>query len=766
MKKLFFAMIVTFMLFFAFAALPVSAAEIVDSGTCLSGTNVNFTWTLTDDGTLTLSGTGEMSQLYFLGKTDWYVHREKIISIVIEPGITAIYSAFQDCTNLTNVTFPDTLEKIGSFSFQNCKSLVNVALPAGVKEVSSYTFVDCRSLMCVSFLNEEINLQRGAFDGCNINLAFYGPESASAAKYHAEGSRIEYYPNKISPSTRSGRCGKNVTWFLGDDGVMGISGSGRMTDFTWTQDIPWYPLRDKIKYVVIGDGITSVGRHAFHDCFNLTEVFISDTVTEIEYSSFGNCLKLPGIKLPNGLKKLGQRAFFGCDSLVDITVPGSVSEMGPELFSGCTSLESIIIPDGITEIGIGMFDDCTSLIGVVIPDSVTEIGSMAFSDCVSLASVRIPYGVTLIDDLAFIRCSKLIYVVVPNSVNEIGFSAFKDCEKIVDINIPQGVTKIYSDTFKNCKSLTSITIPDSVTMIGPYAFAGCTGLSGITIPNSVTRICNGAFMGCTGFSGIAIPPSVKAIEEHAFQGCTGLTWLSLPREIEELNTNSNSGSNKGSYNELLTDYVFYGCNNLTVFVYPGTYAEAYLRDKGVKYDYYPDAETSSNPVFEDVHPEMYYADPIAWAVATGITAGTSATTFSPDNKCIHGQIIAFLYRAAGSPDVSGQAYYKYADPEDYYYKPILWAQSCGIMAKDMYFSVSSYCTRMEAIRYMWIYAGKKASNTAVPFTDIGTNADDIAAVAWALENSVTAGTSETTFSPNNTCTRAQIVTFLWRAFAN
>ena len=161
--------------------------------------------------------------------------------------------------------------------------------------------------------------------------------------------------------------------------------------------------------------------------------------------------------------------------------------------------------------------------------------------------------------------------------------------------------------------------------------------------------------------------------------------------------------------------------------------------------------------FQDVKQSAWYADPVVWAIDKSITNGTSDTTFSPNATCTRGQIITFLYRAAGSPAVSGTTGVSDAG-STYYTDAVLWAAENGLFSGSV-FSPDAPCTREMAVEFMWKYAGSPDAAKA-DFTDASSDA-----VNWAVEQGVTNGTSDTTFSPNTTCTRAQIVTFLYRAFA-
>ena len=168
--------------------------------------------------------------------------------------------------------------------------------------------------------------------------------------------------------------------------------------------------------------------------------------------------------------------------------------------------------------------------------------------------------------------------------------------------------------------------------------------------------------------------------------------------------------------------------------------------------------------FTDVPVNEYYADAIAWAEEQGITTGTSATTFSPDVSCTRAQIVTLLWRAAGSPSANGNNPFTDVPQGSYYYDAVLWAVSQGITAgtSATTFSPDTACTRAQAVTFLYRAAGSPAANGSDPFTDVFSGAYYAGAVQWAVGRSITHGTSTTTFSPDAGCTRAQIVTFLYR----
>ena len=181
------------------------------------------------------------------------------------------------------------------------------------------------------------------------------------------------------------------------------------------------------------------------------------------------------------------------------------------------------------------------------------------------------------------------------------------------------------------------------------------------------------------------------------------------------------------------------------------------------------AQAPDGSAFTDVTSGAYYYDAVKWAVENSITAGTgNGTTFSPDLGCTRAQVVTFLWRAAGSPapkaasnpftDISSNAYY---------YEAVLWAVENGVTAgtSNTTFSPDNTCTRGQIVTFLYRAVGTSAAGSN-PFTDVTNSAYYANAVKWAVTKSITSGTTATTFSPDQICTRAQIVTFLYRAYAN
>lgn len=175
------------------------------------------------------------------------------------------------------------------------------------------------------------------------------------------------------------------------------------------------------------------------------------------------------------------------------------------------------------------------------------------------------------------------------------------------------------------------------------------------------------------------------------------------------------------------------------------------------------------PGFTDVPAGAYYADAVAWAVENSITLGTSDTTFSPDQGCTRAQVVTFLWRAAGCPAAECENPFTDVLPGSYYYDAVLWAVEKGVTigTSSTTFSPEDVCSRGQIVTFLWRNENQPTASTTSSFADVDSNAYYAGAVEWAAENAITVGTNPegTLFSPNDDCTRAQIVTFLYRYMA-
>lgn len=177
-----------------------------------------------------------------------------------------------------------------------------------------------------------------------------------------------------------------MTWDLSDDGTLTISGTEMVRGAG--NHYPWVFYINKIKKVVIEEGMANIGEGAFKNCSNLSSVSIPNSVTEIGGYAFGECSNLTSIAIPNSVTAIGDHAFYGCSALAtSITIPNSVVFISPYTFYGCTNIPSVYLPNSVTTIGEAAFAGCGSLTSFTFPNSVTTIDREALKDCSNIREI-------------------------------------------------------------------------------------------------------------------------------------------------------------------------------------------------------------------------------------------------------------------------------------------------------------------------------------------------------------------------------------------
>ena len=441
----------------------------------------------------------------------------------------------------------------------------------------------------------------------------------------------------------------------------------------------------------------------------------------------------------------------------------------PPWFDYRESITEVRLPDGLTTIAESAFDGCRCLASITIPDGVTSIGRGAFAGCKDLASITIPDSVTAIDEYAFYSCNGLTSVTIPESVISLGDCVFEECHFLETVKLPRHVTSFGIRTFYYCTKLKSVTVPEGVEHIGLYCFSNCVNLESISLPDSVKDIGEHAFDGCTMLSGITVPANVESVGNYAFENCASLTEMILPASVRQVGYRAFAGCDKLSRITILNQNceffdAWYSTGipaETVVCADSGSTAEAYAKKYG-----YPFEANGLAHWFADVDSNAYYADAVIWAVEKGITNGTGNSLFSPENTCTRAQVVTFLWRAAGRPEPRSNTN-PFADVAEgqYYYKAVLWAVEQGITTGTSAgrFSPDSGCTRGQVVTFLWRAAGKPApESTTHPFTDVRVGEYYEKPVIWAVESGITTGTAADRFSPAATCKRAQIATFLYR----
>ena len=410
-------------------------------------------------------------------------------SIAISDSVTSISAwTFDGCKSLRSLVIPDSVTSIGNEAFRGCSSLCSLVIPDSVTSIGDGAFDGCSSLRSLVVSDSVTSIGDGAFDGCSSLRSLVISDSVTSIGDGAFGSCSSLRSLVIPDSVVNIKGNPFCYWkgkleclsasFIYEDNVLFNMDKSKLISFR----------NQEAKSFIIPDGVKSIGKCAFVDCYSLVSISIPNSVTNIGDSAFDGCSSLSNLVIPNSVTSIGDGAFWGCSSLRSLVIPNSVTSIGAWAFSGCKSLSNITIPDSLTSIGAWAFDGCSSLRSLVIPNSVTSIGNSAFEGCSSLSSLVIPDSVTSIGDSAFAGCKSLSNIIIPDSVTSIGDSAFEDCTSLSSLVIPDGVTSIGAWTFKGCSSLSSLAIPDSVTCIGFGAFEGCSSLRDLVIPNSVNDI--------------------------------------------------------------------------------------------------------------------------------------------------------------------------------------------------------------------------------------------------------------------------------------
>ncbi len=274
--------------------------------------------------------------------------------------------------------------------------------------------------------------------------------------------------NSFAVMPVSGTTGE-CTWTLDSDGVLTISGNGKMADYDLSKSAPW---GTSITEVVIENGVTSIGTFAFTDCTSLANVTIGNSVTEIGWCAFSSCTSLASITIPDSVTSIGDYAFKNCRSLTSITISDGVTYIGKEAFYNCISLTSITIPGSVTSIGNSAFENCRSLTSITIHDSVIGISEGAFYNTAyynneSNWNNRILY---IGNHLVKAKTDVIGSVEIRQGTKIIADSAFDSCTLLASVTIPDSVTRIDDNAFHQCYSLKRVYIPDTVTTIGEHAF--------------------------------------------------------------------------------------------------------------------------------------------------------------------------------------------------------------------------------------------------------------------------------------------------------
>lgn len=823
---------------------------------------------------------------------------------------------FTDCALLESITIPDTVTEIGANAFSKCTEFSLTGLPDGIKSIGAAAFEDCGRIeeLVLPETLEHIGeaafggtiIDKASFEGtpekwkaiggdCGIECEVTFPnhicdfgsswqydtqkhwQSCSCGKTQNEGEHTgdgdtcTVCGAALSEALGSGSIDGGLSWSLSRSGALTISGSGKMPDFSSVANAaPWDKQKDKIQSAVIESGVQSISGGAFSGCTALEKVSISDTVAQIDLNAFDGCTALAEFEVAADNKA------FSSDG-------GVLFSAGKELLR-CPVGKSAdyTVPSGTVAIAGGAFKDCAKLERLVIPDSVTAIGKSAFENCAALKRITLPKSIAMLEALTFSGCASLAEITLPDGLKALGEKVFSGCAALKSVKIPAEVTVIPTEAFSGCVSLESITIPKSVSHINEHAFDGCTALKKVdylgsdtdwsqvtketgnnvldnaeksftrtdhehkytdtVIPPTCTeRGCTVHLCACgdkredsytppLGHSyrdGICVrcgilDPNGDTQHKHDFipsvtkptcltEGfttyacscgeCYTKDYVSAVGHKTQLQNAKAAGCMTGGYtgDEVCTfcgkvfkqgsvifalghdpqparvkaptcnesgytgDLICMRCGDMTQI--GKTVAAAGHKFFGGVCSVCGAKGAEAVPEFDDVKPGAFYFDAVQWAVKNGITNGTGKSTFSPNDVCSRYQIVMFLWRAAGQPEAKAAVSFADVKPGDIFYEAVQWAVERGITkgTSSTSFSPFAPCTRGQIVTFLYRSAGSPAISGACDFSDVSAGSFCHDAVIWASSEGITKGTSAGRFSPNEGCTRAQVVTFLYRA---
>ena len=540
--------------------------------------------------------------------------------------------------------------------------------------------------------------------------------------------------------------------------------------------------------VSIPNSVTRIGSMAFYHCEGLTQITIPNGVVEIESDAFTGCKGLRQVTIPGSVKTIDGGAFANCENLAEITIPEGVETIGAYAFLECKNLEKVEISSTVTKIGMdsdvnftdyegSAFWECDKLSQIIVSEDNTAYTSLdgclydknmttLFACPNTKISLDVPEGVTRIGDGAFSENENLKEVQLPSTLKAIGDCAFWVCRCLEEIHLPESLESIGRDAFTECYSLKEFFIPKNVKTIGNSS----TGAFGDHQIKSFSVDAENAWF--TSENGALYSKDMKTLYAWPAQDHTKQVSAFIPDTVEEIRPCAFYGRSDlasiwipQSVATLDVGEVFNDFSDRVIVFYDPEYTE--LQNNKGHWTFKP-YSGEMNP-FTDVRKNKFYSGAVLWAYHNDpqITTGTSDTTFSPLENCNRAQVVTFLWRLAGSPEpTTTKNPFTDVKRKDYFYKAVLWAVENNITTGTgkTTFSPKNACTRADFVTFLWRACGSPApTDDYNPFVDVSKKKYYANAVLWARERGITTGTDDSHFSPKSNVNRAQTVTFLFRA---
>mgnify|MGYP002647629426 CR=1 FL=1 len=402
MKKRFLSLLLVISVLAALiTALPITASA-ASNGTC----GDNLIWTLDDNSTLTISGTGDM-QDYSGGTAPWYWAGADIKTVLMEDGVTSIgIYAFTSFDSLTSVTIPDSVTSIGNNAFASCNSLKNVTIPNSITRIGNNAFASCDSLTSVTIPDSVTKIGYDTFYDCD-SLTRIDVDTNNNTYASVDGVLF----NKLKTKLICCPAGKAGAYIIPDSAI-------RIGDSAFASC-------DSLTSVTIPRSVISIGDEAFVSCNRLTSVTIPDSVTSIGDAAFYYCCRLTSVTIPNNVTSIGDKVFYNCNSLKNVTIPNSVISIGGYAFRYCGI--SVIYYSGTQS----QWDSISIASGNEVLDSAEiEYQTITYDGKLKVKNLDVVSG-NIKFDVGTENSDGIVYIgIYDNSNRLIGIHAYPDMENI------------------------------------------------------------------------------------------------------------------------------------------------------------------------------------------------------------------------------------------------------------------------------------------------------------------------------------------------
>lgn len=397
-------------------------------------------------------------------------HYQPITKVSLPASLLNIEkSAFEFCSELTDVDMEEGIVEIGEEAFAECSSLVNISLPRSLRRIGDGAFSRCDRLKDVIFSEGLVSIGKEAFCSCSTLTDVTLPASLVEMK----GNVFPLCGNIDSISVQNGnpvyysegncvveRKSKRVVVAVGADcsvpqnkGILTIGARA-------------FCGNDKLTSIILPDGITTIEPEAFKSCDNLREIRLPEGVIEIGKSAFSHCKELQNVHLPDSVERLGEMIFFCCKSLTEIVLPERTEKIDANTFSYCDQLTTITFPARMNRFSFSAFNYCKNLSTLIVPEGNKYYRSEG--NCViERASGSVVLGgnksviptdgsIRAIDHEAFYGRRGFSSIYLPDSIEEIGPYAFHGCKELVSVDMPSALKEIGYCAFSDCRHLTDL----------------------------------------------------------------------------------------------------------------------------------------------------------------------------------------------------------------------------------------------------------------------------------------------------------------------